>query len=338
MSKYTKSTKQHKVLEDSDPITENSLLYVRIVTLREENNLSYAKIANELGVSKSTVHKYLKLWKKHIPVSEVKQAGSPRKMTDGVKRQIRVIVNRNQSISSKGIKNKLSKGSPKANPVEVGSSTVRRALKEMSYANDLPKIVPMLTKLQKEKRVGWCKKNSKRKWDKVIFSDETSIELDRCKNRKWHPKGKRPQVGKSKFPRKMMFWSAVGVNCKAPLVVIRGTVNTDKYIELLEKHFLPWYRAYCHTTHVFQQDNAPAHTSKRSVAFIKAQNLKLLEWPSNSPDLNPIENIWFILKNAVEKRSPKTLEELERFSIQEWDKIDQRIIRKTIKSMGCRID
>ena len=123
-----------------------------------------------------------------------------------------------------------------------------------------------------------------------------------------------------------------------PLVVLRGTVNSDQYIELLEGEFLPWFRENCDDTHTFQQDNAPAHVFRKSTAFIRSQNLRTLDWPANSPDLNPIEIICSMLKNGVEKRSPKNLAELERIAKDEWEKIPQRKIRDTVKSMSRRIE
>ncbi len=46
---------------------------------------------------------------------------------------------------------------------------------------------------------------------------------------------------------------------------------------------------------IFQQDNAPAHTSRITTAYLDSTNLRLLEWPPQSPDLSPIENAWAIL-------------------------------------------
>jgi hypothetical protein len=62
-----------------------------------------------------------------------------------------------------------------------------------------------------------------------------------------------------------------------------------------------------------------------------------LEWPSNSPDINPIENLWSIIKRQVEKRKPKNLNELETFMNDEWQKIDPQILINFVNSMKDRL-
>jgi len=61
-----------------------------------------------------------------------------------------------------------------------------------------------------------------------------------------------------------------------------------------------------------------------------------MDWPANSPDLNPIENLWAIVKGRVEKRQPKNIAELEQFMVEEWDSIPQYIIINLIRSMKER--
>ena len=86
------------------------------------------------------------------------------------------------------------------------------------------------------------------------------------------------------------------------------TMNSERYIELLETHFLQMFSLY--ECQIFMQDGAPCHKSKKVMKWFKNHNITLLEWPGNSPDLNPIENCWnYIKKQVVDseyKLYPKT--------------------------------
>ncbi len=72
---------------------------------------------------------------------------------------------------------------------------------------------------------------------------------------------------------------------------------------------------------VFQHDNDPKHTAKATKECLKKKHINVLEWPSQSPDLHPIENLWRELKVRVAKRQPRNLNDLERICKEEWDKI-----------------
>ncbi len=61
-----------------------------------------------------------------------------------------------------------------------------------------------------------------------------------------------------------------------------------------------------------------------------------MDWPSNSPDLNPIENLWAIVKRNVELRQPKNLSELERFLEEEWKNIPNSLLINLVDSMSQR--
>ena len=71
----------------------------------------------------------------------------------------------------------------------------------------------------------------------------------------------------------------------------------------------------------FQQDNAPEHTVKTTQEWLWDKSLNVLEWPTQSPDLNPIKHLWRALKVAVQQRSPSNPTELERSCREEWEKL-----------------
>jgi len=63
-----------------------------------------------------------------------------------------------------------------------------------------------------------------------------------------------------------------------------------------------------------------------------------MDWPSCSPDLNPIENLWAIVKGNVEKRMPKNLKDLEKFMTEEWNAIQESVLNNLVNSMRRRCE
>ncbi|CAJ0939088.1 unnamed protein product [Ranitomeya imitator] len=88
---------------------------------------------------------------------------------------------------------------------------------------------------------------------------------------------------------------------------------------------------------VFQHDNDPKHTARATKEWLRKKHFKVLEWPSQSPDLNPIENLWRELKVRVAKRKAKNITALEEICMEEWANIPTTVCGKLVKTYGKRL-
>jgi len=88
---------------------------------------------------------------------------------------------------------------------------------------------------------------------------------------------------------------------------------------------------------ILQQDNDPKHPSRVARKWLDEHNIKCLDWPANSSDLNPIENVWALLKDRVANRRPGNLDELESIIRQEWNALSRDYAVRLISSMPGRL-
>ncbi len=121
------------------------------------------------------------------------------------------------------------------------------------------------------------------------------------------------------------------VNC-----VFWSPVNAVIYQEILGHFMLPTAdKLYADADFIFQQDLAPAHTSK---SWFNDHSVTVLDWPANSPDLNPIENLWGIVKRKMRNTRPNNADDLKAAIRATCASITPEQCHRLIASMPRHID
>ncbi len=202
---------------------------------------------------------------------------------------------------------------------------------------------PLLNQRQRQKHLTWAveKKNwTVAQWSKVLFSDESKfcISFGNQGPRVWRKSGEaqNPCCLKSsvKFPQSVMIWAAMSSAGVGPLCFLKSSVNAAIYQEILEHFMLPSAdKLYGDADFLFQQDLAPAHTAKGTKSWFNDHGVTVLDWPANSPDLNPIENLWGIVKRKMRDTRPNNADELKATVKETWASIPPQQCHKLITSM-----
>ena len=229
----------------------------------------------------------------------------------------------------------------------VSECTIQRTLTDdLQYAICRPLRIPLLQPIHINKRLEWAQNHAQDTWSTTIFSDETTFQMFRNTQLVRYRRGDpRPCRGMVKHPYKVHAWGAFTAQGPVALFLFTENLNAQRYCEILESFLIPNIPKVGRGWR-FQQDNSPIHTSQVTRRLFEARNIRVMDWPSNSPDLNPIENLWAILKKKVEKKvgiwlmkeKKLTITEFQEIIKQEWEGLDRDLYLKLSRSMKNRID
>ena len=182
-------------------------------------------------------------------------------------------------------------------------------------------------------------KHKGQKWRQVVFSDETTFQMFQNTQKVFYKVGTQPpQKPMVKHPYKVHAWGAFSAKGPIGLCLFTGIMDGAFYREILTENLFDNANTVMGRRWIFMQDNDPKHKATEMMNLLKQKCPKLLDWPSNSPDLNPIENLWAIIKRDVELRRPKNLSELECFLEEEWAKIPNSLLINLVNSMPRRCE
>lgn len=305
----------------------------QIKALRDEGK-SVREIATRINKSKTAVHNCIHRKKNFI---SKKRRGKKKIITKSILDRIHSEI-RKKPTSISQVKKDLE--------LVASKTTIWRAIHSISsvrFRKTMAK--PVLQDHHKVARLEFARLHMtwNDEWKHVIFSDEKKFNFDGPDGWRyyWHDLrdeqtilARRHSGGGS-----IMVWAGFSWRGKSSLCFTSERMNSTRYINILNGHLLPVARRIAGKEFIFQQDNAPCHSSKLVKEWLKRQKINALMWPAYSPDINPIENLWAILARKVytNGRQFDDIESLKKTILESWQQIELEMCQNLINSMKNRI-
>lgn len=302
---------------------------------------SVSVIMREVGCARSTALRWKDDLKSEQPIQDKPRPGRPQKLTPTIRKRI-VRLSRGKLRRSTRVVAKMLKQQRAA---DLSHVSVRKALCDFgAHPYHRPKRPKLLEKHKKQRRA-WLRSTNNSMWGQVVFSDEKIFQLVRHPNTKndvvWAlSPSEVPPAEVVQYPVSVHVWGAICARGKTKLAFIDGTLNAPRYQDILDKFLLPTMnRLYESDDWKFMQDHAKCHDAKSTQAWL-ADNVPDFfdkdSWPAKSPDMNPIENLWSILEDKINRKSVKSKSDLQIALRAAWNKLDQDTIQSLIDSMPAR--
>jgi transposase len=309
-----------------------------------DQRYTYVQIAAIIGCHRNTVSAVVRNYRENGVVQNIRPPGRPPILNAHERRIILNIIREEPLSSLRFIQQELQD----SYGIVVGKDTIRRTLNQHGIQSRRSAKKAMLTHKQRRDRLDFCYRYlhmGNDFWRSIIFSDESHFPLANTRENAfiWRPQGQRfnhRYTRKFRYSEKrsVYVWGSFNYYSKGPLINIVGRLNSISYVNILRQNLLPIiedeFEGYC----LFQQDNAPPHIANNTQHFMQENDINLLDWPSNSADLNPIENLWARVKYAL-RRGPlrRNLPDLTE-SVQEiWRNIPDELIEELAESMPRRL-
>ncbi|UYV79238.1 hypothetical protein LAZ67_17001702 [Cordylochernes scorpioides] len=259
---------------------------------------SQVEVAKWLNVNKSVVSK---IWKQFIETGTIKRkegSGIQRKTATSEDRYLVVTAKRHREMTAIQLSNELSS----ATGTRISRQTVYRRLHEGALYARRPMVCIPLTSAHRRARLNWCLEHhawTHDQWANVLFSDKSRFSLNtdsrhvfiwREPGTRYHPSNIRE---KDSFRGgSLLVWAGISSSSRTPLHIFSGgTLTAQRYRDEILEPYLRLYRDQIGHNLIFMDDNARPHRARLVDEYLQSENIRRMEWPARSPDLNPIEHI-----------------------------------------------
>lgn len=235
--------------------------------------------------------------------------------------------------------------------VKVSRMTIARTLKSAGYRSVKKSKKPLLTSSHRRRRLEFAKTYvnwTLDDWKRVIWSDETKVNRILSDGMQWSwvkpgrsPESKSTQATVKHGGGRIMVWACFTSLGPGYCTLIEGNMDQMLYKSILERDLEETAQFYALDKEdvIFQHDGDPKHTARSVKKWLEDNNWEVLPWPAQSPDLNPIENLWYQVKCALSRyptQASSCAELWLRFQA-EWEKVTVDQCLNLISSMPSRL-
>ena len=299
-------------------------------------------------MSKGAVQRTVERFKKTQCYSSLPKPGRPRITTKKEDQFIKLSSLRNRRATASNIQSSINATREKA----ISKTTVRRRLAASGLNGRVAASKPLLRPINKRKRFLWAKKYkhySVDNWKKVLFTDESKFEIHGNNRRVYVRRrcGERlsSQCLKSTVKHgggNIQVWGCFSFNGVGSLYRIKGNLDKKQYHSILQRHAVPSGKRLCGRGFTLLQDNDPKHSSNLCTNYLRNKEnqgeLKLMAFPPQSPDVNPIEHLWDELKREKVKHDVTSQDRLWDVISTCWHNIEPSTLQNLVKSMPKRVE
>ena len=297
-------------------------------------------ISIEIGRNQSSISRIIKRYKESKIFERKKGSGRPRLLSEGTLKRIIREVSRSPRTTTQVLKEEF-------DLPNVSQRTIRRYLVQSGkFDSTYTRAKPFVSKKNIKHRMRWCKARrgwTEDYWRRVLWSDESPYVLrynraEHVWKRKDVPWTKELLTGTVKGDKKIMVWGCFAAHGVGNLYRIPGIMDQYGYQNILENQLYPSIeRLFPDGNYIFQQDNDPKHTAIINKNWVRDNHIITMDWPAQSPDLNPIENLWSILDQRLKDRRPQNENELFQVLQNGWNNLPVDLLDKLACSMPNRI-